>query len=198
MQGPFLRKYGEATTLDFVLYSTDGTSLKTDAVHASGDATTMKDEGVEANTTNGFVDEGKGYSLALTATEMQAARIVIYLVDQTSPKAWLDEAIVVETYGHTSAQHAFDLDTATQSVVVSDKSGFSLSAAGVDAVHDEVVEGSLTLRQVARLLLAALAGKSGGGGTTTVNFRDNADSKNRITATVDSNGNRTAVTLDGS
>ena len=31
-----------------------------------------------------------------------------------------------------------------------------------------------------------------------INTRDQADTKNRITATVDANGNRTAVTLDAS
>ncbi len=110
MQGPFLRKYGVETKIDFVLYDTDGASLKTDASHASGDSTIMKDEGAEANTSNGFVDEGNGYSITLTATEMQAARIVVYVIDQTSPAVWLDEALVVETYGNASAQHAFDLD----------------------------------------------------------------------------------------
>jgi hypothetical protein len=60
------------------------------------------------------------------------------------------------------------------------------------------VEGSLTLAQVIRIMLAALAEKSSGGGTSTVKFRDHADSKDRITATVDASGNRTAVTLDGS
>ena len=79
---------------------------------------------------------------------------------------------------------------------VDDKTGYSLSASGIDAIVDEVIEGSLTLRQAVRLFLSALAGKSSGGGTTTINFRDLADTKNRITATVDSNGNRTAVTLD--
>lgn len=61
-----------------------------------------------------------------------------------------------------------------------------------------VIEGSLTLKDVLRLILAANAGKSSGGGTTTVTFRDNADTKNRISATVNSSGNRTAVTLDAS
>lgn len=61
-----------------------------------------------------------------------------------------------------------------------------------------VIEGSLTLKDVLRLILAAETGKSTGGGTTSVAFRDNADTKNRIAATVNSNGNRTAVTLDAS
>jgi len=116
MQGVHLRKYGESATINFDLFEVDGVDFRVDAVHATGDSTIMKDEGAEANTSNAFTDEGNGYSIVLTATEMQAARIVLYLVDQTATKAWLDKSIVIETYGHASAQHAFDLDTATQSV----------------------------------------------------------------------------------
>jgi hypothetical protein len=47
-------------------------------------------------------------------------------------------------------------------------------------------------------MLAALAGKSAGGGTATITMRDQADTKNRISATVDASRNRTAVTIDGS
>ena len=60
------------------------------------------------------------------------------------------------------------------------------------------IEGSTTLQQALTIMLAALAGKSSGGGTTAVAFRDVADGKNRISATVDVNGNRTSVTIDGS
>lgn len=74
----------------------------------------------------------------------------------------------------------------------------ALAADAVDEILDEVVEGSLTMRQILRIVLAALAGESGGGGTSTITFRDNADTKNRISATIDGSRNRTAVTLDGS
>lgn len=119
-QGPFLRKYGVQTTVDFQLFETDGVDFKIDAAHASGDTTIMKDEGAEANTTNGFTDEGQGYSIVLTATEMEAARVVVYVVDQGT-KAWLDTAIVIETYGHASAMHAMDFD---------DGNGATLTEAG--------------------------------------------------------------------
>ena len=102
MQGPFLRKYGTEANINFVLYETDGSALKIDAAHTSGDTKIMSDEGAEANTSNGFTDQGQGYSIALTAAEMQAARIVLYVVDQGT-KAWLDTSIVIETYGHASA-----------------------------------------------------------------------------------------------
>jgi hypothetical protein len=65
-----------------------------------------------------------------------------------------------------------------------------------DAIHDEVVDGSVTFRESVRLQNSALAGKASGLGTTTAVFRDLADTKARITATVDSDGNRSAVTRD--
>lgn len=74
----------------------------------------------------------------------------------------------------------------------------ALAADAVDEIIDEVIEGSTTLRQMLRLMASALLGKVSGAAGTSVAFRDLADSKNRIAATVDSNGNRTAVTLDAS
>jgi len=72
----------------------------------------------------------------------------------------------------------------------------ALTGAAVDAILDEVVEGSNTFREYLRAFMAALANKAAGGGTATITFRDRADTKNRITATVDANGNRTATVLD--
>ena len=69
-------------------------------------------------------------------------------------------------------------------------------AAEVDAVWDEQVDGTTTGRQSMRLHNSALGGKASGLGTTTAVYRDLADTKDRITATVDSDGNRTAVTRD--
>jgi hypothetical protein len=70
--------------------------------------------------------------------------------------------------------------------------------ANADALLDRAagVETGYTLRQAMRLLLSVLAGKASGLGTTTAVFRDMADSKDRVTATVDADGNRSAVTRD--
>lgn len=80
---------------------------------------------------------------------------------------------------------------------LTDKAGFELSAAGVDAILDEVVEGGLTMRQILRISLAALAGISSGGGTATIIFKGVDGVTTRITATVDADGNRTAITVNG-
>lgn len=53
-----------------------------------------------------------------------------------------------------------------------------------------------SLEATLKLCLAALAGKLSGAAGTTVTIRAADDSKARITATVDSDGNRTAITLD--
>ena len=58
------------------------------------------------------------------------------------------------------------------------------------------VETGLTPREALRLTSAALAGKISGAETTTVVIRNTADTKDRITATVDADGNRTAITTD--
>ncbi len=66
-----------------------------------------------------------------------------------------------------------------------------------DLLDDETIEAGLTVREAMRLILAALAGKVSGSPGTTITFRNAvADSKNRIVATVDGDGNRTAITYD--
>lgn len=67
-----------------------------------------------------------------------------------------------------------------------------------DALLDRAagVETGLTVRQWLRIAAAALFGKASGLETTTAVYRDFGDSKDRITATVDADGNRTAVTTD--
>jgi hypothetical protein len=65
-----------------------------------------------------------------------------------------------------------------------------------DAVLDEAVDGAVTLRQSIRLSNSALGAKASGLETTEATFRDLADTKDRIVATVDADGNRTVVVRD--
>ena len=74
--------------------------------------------------------------------------------------------------------------------------GASLNDITVAEIISGIVDGSYDLQEMMRIIFAACAGKSTGGGTATLNFRDSADAKNRISATVDANGNRSAITLD--
>ncbi len=58
------------------------------------------------------------------------------------------------------------------------------------------VEAGLTPRQALRLIASVLFSKASGLGTSTAVFRNFGDSKDRVTATVDANGNRSALTID--
>lgn len=104
IHGPFLRPHGQEATIDFVLYDSSG-SFVTTAVGAIGDTKIAQSEAPLVNTTNFFVENGTGYALVLTPTEMTTARGAIYVVDQTNPKVWQDTVLFVETYGATGAQH---------------------------------------------------------------------------------------------
>ncbi len=64
------------------------------------------------------------------------------------------------------------------------------------AVLDGIVEGALTLRQVQRLLMSFGFGKTRDFQSNTPKFRDLADTKDRISAVQDTDGNRTSVTVD--
>ena len=66
----------------------------------------------------------------------------------------------------------------------------------VDEILAGVVEGSYTVVQILRGLASINMGLVTGGNTTNIVFRDLGDTKNRVDTTVNSVGNRTAITLD--
>lgn len=79
-----------------------------------------------------------------------------------------------------------------------DKTGYALSAASRTAIWDEVLEGARSARKFMRLILSVLVGKVSGMDSNHPLFRDPADTKTRVDAVTDANGNRTSVTLDDS
>jgi hypothetical protein len=83
---------------------------------------------------------------------------------------------------------------ARQVVVLTSGEKSSIAA----AVWAHVVENSLTAIQIFRGIWSLIRGKSSGfvaSSDSSVAFRDDADTKDRITGTVDAHGNRTAVTI---
>jgi hypothetical protein len=64
-------------------------------------------------------------------------------------------------------------------------------------LDEEDVESGLTLRKALRLIAAATAGKVSGASGSTVTIKNAvADTRDRIVATVDANGNRIAISYD--
>ena len=174
----------------------DPTGFHVNVKEVNGTAQTANDNGADINEI--LSDTGSTLDTLIkdipTVAEFEARSILAanyLLVSDTIAGV----TAVTNDVGITQA--GADKVWSTAARALTDKAGFALSAAGIDAIIDEVIEGTITLRQAQRIFLAILAGKSAGGGTVTLTFRDNADAKNRISATVDSSGNRTAMILDG-
>ncbi|MEM4359821.1 MAG: hypothetical protein QXT45_04775 [Candidatus Bilamarchaeaceae archaeon] len=85
-------------------------------------------------------------------------------------------------------------DTGVSGVAISDSTKQSIATTLLDL--SDGVESNRTVRKSLRLMLAALVGKLSGAGTSSISIRDTNDTKNRIVATVDTNGNRSAITLN--
>jgi hypothetical protein len=85
-------------------------------------------------------------------------------------------------------------DTGTSGVVVASgsKTGYSLAAAGLDSI---VIETGLNARQALAIIAASAAGTLAGAATTTITIDGAGVAIDRIVATVDADGNRTAVIL---
>lgn len=76
------------------------------------------------------------------------------------------------------------------------QAGLATSAeVGAIALLGETVIGSYTVQDILKILAAKMVGKATGGGTTTITYRGVDDTSDVIIETVDSNGNRSAVTL---
>jgi hypothetical protein len=91
-------------------------------------------------------------------------------------------------------------DPADESAIIAAIAAVSAPTANenADALLDRAagVETGLTFRQAMRLIAAVLLGKASGMSSTTAVFRDTNDTKDRIQATVDADGNRSSVIKD--
>lgn len=93
------RPRAKATTILFPLIDRGTMDFEsTPVTFVAADTQISKDEGAFTNTGSTPSHEGNGiYSLALTAVEMTADRIVITCIDGTDPKLWEDQAILIQT-----------------------------------------------------------------------------------------------------
>lgn len=190
--------------------------LKANPTIASGDFQISKDGGAFANLTtlpSANPASGRAVMIDLSAGEMTADNIVIQCVDASGAE-WCDQLINLQTTASQLDDLATAADLATvagyiDTEVAAIKAKTDLipaspaavgdiptAAAVADAVWDEAVDSTITARQSIRLANSALGGKASGLNTTTAVYRDLADTKDRISATVDADGNRTAVTRD--
>jgi hypothetical protein len=135
-------------------------------------------------------------STASTTDDRYNGRLV-YIYDGTATgEVGYVQDYVGSSRGCVMAANWVTAPDATSRYIVLPWAAMSTLAEVADAIHDEAVDGATTFRQSIRLANSALGGKASGLATTTAVYRDLADTKARITATVDADGNRSAVTRD--
>lgn len=106
---------------------------------------------------------------------------------------------VTGSVGSVVGLTASNLDATVSSRLASASYTSPPSAAAIAAaVWATTIETGYTALQLLRLYASILLSKISGAATVTNTFRDINDTKDRVTATVDSSGNRTSITLDAS
>lgn len=100
--------WGAAFVFTVPLVTKGGSDYLANPTLAAGDAKCSKDNGAYANLgTLPSVDPASGHGVKVTvaAAEMEAGEIVVKLIDQTVPKEWEDQMVVIHTetkQGHAS------------------------------------------------------------------------------------------------
>lgn len=134
----FLGKYGVARHLyvPITKRAVIDFAVGADWTPVAGDVKVSKDGGAAANigTLPAVIVMGNGamWDFTLTATEMQAAQVMVTVADAAT-KAVEDQALIVETYGHASALHEFDLDTPTVNPGAAGITSAAFAAGAIDA-----------------------------------------------------------------
>lgn len=130
-----LKKYGTATHvyIPIVKRAVVDFAVSADWTPAAGDVKISKDGGAAANVTNLPTAIAMGntamWDFSITATEMEAAFVIITVADSAT-KAVEDQAIIIQTFGHASADLVFDLGTAMSGQAVASVTGAVGSVTG--------------------------------------------------------------------
>jgi len=148
-------KYGTSGKfyVPLLLASTQNFASTSVITFASSDVTIVKDGSTYRDLTNTPTGVAMGsaaiFEVVTSASEMQAQKIAIQIKDETGALVQ-DQMIIIDTYGASSAAHAFDLNQAiensTMAAVVSVTSDVSGKVAGaVGSVTADVTFSSTSL-----------------------------------------------------
>lgn len=103
---------------------------------------------------------------------------------------------VVPTLGAFNVSAQYTVPVQAQGISTSGSTGPS-AAQVADAVWQRAIESGLTAEQMLRIMLAPLAGKADGIGSSVERYMAQNGTTPRVTTTFDTAGNRTAVLVDG-
>lgn len=145
-----LRTYGKTATIYFPLVDFGATDYEsTPVTFATGDVTYSIDGAAFSNTSNNPAHEGGGiYSLAITAAETLGGIIVFKIVDQTDPKTWEDQCVIVNTNlsGWVEGNQSIiigEVDSATFTPTTTEFEGFRISPNATEEATADHYNGRL-------------------------------------------------------
>lgn len=87
--------------------------------------------------------------------------------------------------------------TAFLKAIVDSDTAIALRTFRTKTILDHTLDSDFTLRNIQRINFAVLSGESAGGGTSSITFKRGDGTTNAVSATVTADGNRTAVTRNG-
>ena len=191
---------------------TDSALLASSAPSNFGDLAITSSTG---KVTAGTVDDKTGYSLSGTITTLDGlnnfdpASDTVATVTTVTNMRGTDSALLASSAPSNFGDLAITSSTGKVTAgTVDDKTGYTVEtivSGTINAIADGLLDRAdgvepasagteRTVREALRLILSACAGQVAGASGTTITIRDTNDTTNRITATVDADGNRTAVT----
>ena len=181
---------------------TDGKTAETGLTISQADVRLSKNGGdfAQKNDANAATHDELGYyDVALDATDTGTLGALKVVVSESGAlPVWEDFMVMpANVWDSLFGADLLQVDCREFGSSALDLTSTMKTSVG-DACNDEVVEGTLTLRQIARILLAFVAGKCSGGGTTSIAYRNQADTLDRIDMTVNSDGDRSATSVNGS
>jgi hypothetical protein len=168
---------------------TAGGNMKADALALSGDTTA-------ADNLEAALDGTGGVTITAALTGNVTGNLSGSVGSVTGAVGSVTGAVGSVGAGGIAAA-TFAAGAIDAAAIAADAIGASELAAGaVDEILDDTIgDGTITVRQALRILIAGMAGKLSGAATTTVTIRNLADSADVVVATVDADGNRSAVTV---
>lgn len=175
--------------------ATDGYTAETGLSFGAGDIKISKNGAAEANHAGTVTEIAGGmYKYEFALAELDTPGAISFRTNKSGvrPASSVHQVVAFNPYDD-SALGLTRIDATVSSRLA------SASYENVDAFLDktDAIETGITPRRLYRLIGSVLGAKLSGAGTGTESFRNAvADSKTRVVATVDTSGNRTAITYD--
>lgn len=186
------------------LFLVDAVDMKTPRTgEAGGQPQISKNGAAWTNSSAVLVAIGQGgYYLELTLAEIDTPGKIFYRYKSGNTCEFQDYADVLALDVFTPKVQIATGGIVADSLATDAIGAAALSSAALAAIADalldrtDAVEAGLTFRKALRLLTTVAGGKTMGVGTDAVEIRNVVDTKTRLTAVMDDDGNRVTVTTD--